>query len=78
MAVNLSSQAILTHSLTQATTEQGRLTQIRQALSADGPELETTSDQKIILHLWGKLERTEKALKEEVAAVGSIILTYKL
>lgn len=69
---------LLTHSLTQGTTEQGRLELIRQALSADGPELKSASDQKIILHLWGKLERTETALKEEVAEVSSGVLTDHL
>ena len=40
---------------------------IRQAVSADG--LETASERKLLLHVWEKLQRTENALRDEIAEV---------
>ena len=53
--------------------EYERLQKVKKALSGDG--LESANEQKILLHIWDKLKRTENALKAEVAEVGHHILT---
>ena len=51
----------------QVSTEEEKMKQITRALSEDG--LESADAQKMLLHVWGKLERTENALKEAVKEV---------
>ena len=51
----------------QVSTEEEKMKQITRALSEDG--LESADAQKRLLHVWGKLERTENALKEAVKEV---------
>ena len=46
-----------------------RVQSIREAVSRDGTDLEAASEQKLLLHVWEKLQRTEDALKDEIAQV---------
>ena len=49
--------------------------EVRKALSCDG--LESANEQKVLLHIWDKLQRTEDALKAEVAEVSHHIFAVQ-
>ena len=57
----------------QGLSEDERVRKIRAAVSGDGAEL--ADEGKLLLHVWEKLERTEDALRRELAEVYSLHIT---
>lgn len=55
----------------QGSTEYERLQVIKKSLSEDG--LELADEQKILLHVWDKLQRTEDALKAQAKEASHLI-----
>ena len=59
----------------QGLSEDERVRKIRAAVSGDGAELGAADERKLLLHVWEKLERTEDALRRELAEVYSLHIT---